>query len=143
MLGDASDADDGLVEAATEALHERGEGFSVTSSHGQVVLPDEAPNAERALMLADERMYAHKHSRSELANRQTHDVLVRILDEREPELLAHVRGVAGLAREVGLRLGMSGEEIGELVRAAELHDIGKVAIPDAIVHKPGPLNDEE
>jgi hypothetical protein len=59
-----------------------------------VQLPDEASDVGCALQLAAERMYVHKHARSELANRQTHDVLVRVLNEREPELLAHVRGVA-------------------------------------------------
>ena len=38
---------------------------------------------------------------------------------------------------------MSAEEMDETARAAELHDVGKVAIPDAILDKPGPLDDEE
>jgi HD-GYP domain-containing protein (c-di-GMP phosphodiesterase class II) len=38
---------------------------------------------------------------------------------------------------------MSGEELDELVRAAELHDVGKVGIPDAILDKPGALNEAE
>ena len=38
---------------------------------------------------------------------------------------------------------MSTEELDELARASELHDIGKVAIPDAILNKPGPLTEDE
>ena len=38
---------------------------------------------------------------------------------------------------------MTTEELDELARASELHDIGKVAIPDAILNKPGPLDDDE
>ena len=38
---------------------------------------------------------------------------------------------------------MSGEELDEVVRAAELHDVGKVGIPDAILDKPGPLDADE
>jgi two-component system cell cycle response regulator len=38
---------------------------------------------------------------------------------------------------------LSEEEIDEVVRAAELHDVGKMAIPDTILEKPGPLSDEE
>ena len=143
ILVDALGARDALVDKASQALRLSGEGFSVGSSHGQVRLPDEVDDVGGALQLADERMFQHKHARSEVANRQTHDVLVRILNEREPELLAHVRGVAAMAGEVGERLGMDGEEINELVRAAELHDIGKVAIPDAILHKPGSLTVDE
>ena len=38
---------------------------------------------------------------------------------------------------------MSGEDLDELARAAELHDIGKIAIPEEILHKPGPLDPDE
>jgi two-component system, cell cycle response regulator len=51
--------------------------------------------------------------------------------------------VASLARAVGRQLGLDAEDLDVVVRAAELHDIGKVAIPDAILHKPGPLNAAE
>jgi two-component system, cell cycle response regulator len=44
---------------------------------------------------------------------------------------------------VGSRLSLLSEELDEVVRAAELHDVGKMAIPDEILHKPGPLTDEE
>jgi HD-GYP domain-containing protein (c-di-GMP phosphodiesterase class II) len=44
---------------------------------------------------------------------------------------------------VGRRLGLDAEALDVLVRAAELHDIGKIAVPDTILHKPGPLNDVE
>ena len=40
-------------------------------------------------------------------------------------------------------LGLDGEELDVLARAAELHDVGKIAIPDAILSKPEPLNEEE
>jgi hypothetical protein len=48
--------------------------------------------------------------------------------------------VARLAVRLGRRLGMAGENVDELARAAALHDIGKVGIPDAILGKPGPLD---
>ena len=43
----------------------------------------------------------------------------------------------------GDRLGLDGGEVADLVRAAELHDVGKVAIPDSILQKPGPLAPDE
>ena len=51
--------------------------------------------------------------------------------------------VAELLRRVGRRLEMTAEELDELARAAELHDVGKVGIPDAILEKPGPLSEAE
>jgi HD-GYP domain-containing protein (c-di-GMP phosphodiesterase class II) len=55
----------------------------------------------------------------------------------------YLDGVARLAAAVGRRLGLDAEEQDVLVRAAELHDIGKVAIPDEILHKAEPLTDSE
>jgi HD-GYP domain-containing protein (c-di-GMP phosphodiesterase class II) len=57
--------------------------------------------------------------------------------EREPDLAGHLNHVASLARRMGDALGIEGEELDELVRAAELHDIGKMGIPDVVLHKPG------
>jgi HD-GYP domain-containing protein (c-di-GMP phosphodiesterase class II) len=51
--------------------------------------------------------------------------------------------VADLAVAVARRLDMDGEEIDEIARAAELHDVGKVGIPDVILHKPAGLDATE
>jgi diguanylate cyclase (GGDEF)-like protein len=134
---------EGVRAAASGALTEHGEGFSITASHGAVALPAEAPTATQALRLADERMYGHKAGRSQTACRQTHDVLVRILDERDRDLRSHGNTIARLAVDVGRRLGLTAVELDQLGKAAALHDIGKVAVPDAILKKPGPLDDEE
>ena len=63
--------------------------------------------------------------------------------ERTPRLDQHNYDVAELAVAVGRRSGLSSDEITLLARAAELHDIGKLGIPDSIMEKPGPLNEEE
>jgi HD-GYP domain-containing protein (c-di-GMP phosphodiesterase class II) len=51
--------------------------------------------------------------------------------------------VARLAVAIGRELGLSGDQLAELRLAAELHDVGKLAIPDAVLRKPGPLTDDE
>jgi HD-GYP domain-containing protein (c-di-GMP phosphodiesterase class II) len=48
-----------------------------------------------------------------------------------------------VAERVGVELELTPAELTELRYAAELHDIGKVAIPDSILSKPGPLDDQE
>ncbi len=88
-------------------------------------------------------MYAEKDGRRSTGRQQARDVLLAILGEREPELRAHVRDVGSLAQRVGRRMGMRGESLDELVRGAELHDVGKIAIPDAILHKPAALEPDE
>jgi HD-GYP domain-containing protein (c-di-GMP phosphodiesterase class II) len=70
-------------------------------------------------------------------------MVMRMLTERDPELLEHISAVALAARQLGERLGFGGGDLEDLVRAAEMHDIGKIAIPDTILYKPGPLDDEE
>jgi two-component system cell cycle response regulator len=134
--------DDELIEAALLALFEPADPYAVDASYGLVALPLDATTAAEALRLADHRMYALKHGRRATQG-QAREVLLALLGEREPDLERHMRDVAGLARAVGRQLGLDAEDLDVVVRAAELHDIGKVAIPDAILHKPGPLNDED
>jgi diguanylate cyclase (GGDEF)-like protein len=134
---------DPIIAGAASALTEHGEGFNVTSSYGAIVLPREAQDATEALRIADQRMYAQKNAGRVSATRQSKDVLVRALTERAPELFAHLEGVAELAESTALRLGLSDDEAQQVRHAAELHDIGKVAIPDAILTKPGPLDPHE
>jgi putative nucleotidyltransferase with HDIG domain len=88
-------------------------------------------------------MYAHKQGRRPSASRQSTDVLLRALAERHPDLDSHSHGVASLAAEVARNLGLSAQEAEQVRLAAELHDIGKVAIPETILNKPGPLDDAE
>ena len=132
-----------IIALAASALSEQGEGFSIKASHGAVILPHEARDATLALKISDQRMYAQKEDRRSSATRQTRDILLQVLHEREPDLGNHLKGVAKLAMGVGTRLSLIPEELDEVVRAAELHDVGKMAIPDEILHKAGTLSDDE
>jgi two-component system, cell cycle response regulator len=132
-----------LTSIAAAALSERGEGFNIRSSYGAVMIPEEARDPALALKIADQRMYAQKEKRRPSTSRQTRDILLQVLRERDPELSDHMSAVGELSRRVGQRLKLLPEELDETVRAAELHDIGKMAIPDAILHKPGPLDERE
>ncbi|MFZ0042850.1 MAG: diguanylate cyclase [Solirubrobacteraceae bacterium] len=131
---------DRLIASAGSALTERGAVFDVTAAMGLTVIPDEARHASSALRLADERMYADK---GRAHRSQTRDVLLQLLTERTPGLLDHVSGVAALAGGVAASLDLDAEHLDETLRAAELHDIGKLAIPDEILNKPGPLDESE
>jgi diguanylate cyclase (GGDEF)-like protein len=135
---------DSLVAASVAALRERGPGFSIGAAHGEVSIPDEGSDSAAILQLADQRLYARKdQTRESSAALQLRDVLLQAFRERYPDLQEHQRGVGALALAVGRRLGLDGEELDVLARAAELHDVGKIAIPDAILAKAGPLDQEE
>jgi two-component system, cell cycle response regulator len=133
----------GLVAMATKALEEEGEGFRITCAYGAIVLPEETTNVSEALRIADARMYGNKDSRRASAVRQSKDVLLSVLHERDAGLSGHLTGVARLARAVGTRLELSEADLHDLGLVAELHDVGKLAIPDAILNKPGPLAEDE
>ena len=75
---------DGLVLGAAAALSEHGEGFSIGCSYGAIELPREAEDVAEALRIADQRMYAQKNAGRTSASRQSKDVLLRALAERDP-----------------------------------------------------------
>jgi two-component system cell cycle response regulator len=131
-----------VLDSSHAALTEHGEGFTVTSSFGGVILPDEAADASDALRIADERLYAHKRAKRSSGDRPD-EALLQALFEREPMLRSHLYGVTALATQVGRALGLDAGTLEELSRAALLHDVGKIAVPDQILNKPGPLTDDE
>ena len=80
---------------------------------------------------------------AEPAAEQAHDALLAFLREHQPALHQHLRQVGRLAGWLGRSLNLTPDQLHEVRYAAELHDIGKAAIPGTILNKPGPLNDEE
>jgi diguanylate cyclase (GGDEF)-like protein/putative nucleotidyltransferase with HDIG domain len=140
----SADACDGATIAAraASALSETGEAFTINCAHGVVTLPREATSSSEALQLVDQRMYERKAGRPS-AMRESTDVLLSVLGERSPGLVEHISEVAQLSSMLAQSLGVSGAELARIKLAAELHDIGKVAIPDAILNKPGPLDEAE
>ncbi len=134
---------DRLVDDAIRSLKEEGGGFAVSAAHGYVELPRDAQDVVDALQLADHRMYANKNSVRASATEQSSKVLLAALLEHDPELGDHLHGVAELAVELGRAFDLEHAELETVRIAATLHDIGKLAIPEAILEKSGPLDDEE
>jgi two-component system cell cycle response regulator len=131
-----------MLDDTVSALEDGGEAWQIGCSHGAVWIPSEAATESVALKLADDRMYANKASRSS-TSRQVTDALLQVITEQNVSLDEHVERVAEMA---GLLAAALGEPIAEVERirlAAKLHDIGKTAIPAAILDKPGPLDDRE
>jgi HD-GYP domain-containing protein (c-di-GMP phosphodiesterase class II) len=130
------------VQAAA-ALSEHGSSFSVGCSFGVVHVPSEAADSDAAMLQADTRMYDQKGQRRPSPAAESQGVLLRALAERNSELGQHNDDVAELVVDVCAELGLDAGEIVAIRCAAELHDVGKLAIPDAILNKPGPLDAHE
>jgi two-component system cell cycle response regulator len=143
LLRGRFERDHPMLANMASALTERGIAFTVGASFGLAVLPDDATSASTALQVADQRMYADKARINRTNRAETRNVLLKLLYECTPDLLNHVNGVGELASEVARAFSLDSDQLDELLRAAELHDIGKLAMPQEILHKPGPLNDAE
>ncbi len=144
ILANTTEADGpGLIERSAAALTEAGEGFSVSCSLGVVLIPSEAKSLSDALRIADDRMYLNKQENRPGTDRQSIDVLISVLEERDSALAHHLADVADLAEAVGRRLRVPEAQLAAIRQAAELHDVGKLAIPEEILGKPGPLAEDE
>jgi diguanylate cyclase (GGDEF)-like protein len=141
IIPDGPDVEDHLLRADA-ALSESGDGFAITASRGTVRIPSETSEPEEIMHTADRRMYALKLGRR-AEGEQTVQVLSRVIHEAHPVIETGRDRVAQLAREIGRRLDLTSEQIDEVMRAAKLLDVGMMAIPDAILSKPGSLSAEE
>jgi diguanylate cyclase (GGDEF)-like protein len=131
-----------LLADAVAALQESGEGWHVGCTQGSAWMPSEARTESAALKLADDRMYASKAGRSS-PSRQVTDALLQVITEQNVLQDDHVERVSRLAGEVAEVLELSEREVARIRLAARLHDIGKSAIPAAILNKRGPLDEQE
>ncbi len=75
--------------------------------------------------------------------RKTFEKISRILDERDHYTAVHSQSVAKLAVKIGQQMGLPEGELEKIDIAAKVHDIGKIAVPDSILLKPGSLSNEE
>jgi PAS domain S-box-containing protein len=90
-----------------------------------------------------EKELQEAHQELQDAYERTIEGWVRALDLRDRETEGHTQRVTELTVKVAGRLGFSAEELVHIRRGALLHDMGKMAIPDEILQKPGPLDETE
>jgi diguanylate cyclase (GGDEF)-like protein len=119
-----------VLDGAALALTEETEGVWIGCSFGAITLPKEAAAAESALRIADQRMYTQKHAGRRSAARQSKDVLVSALIESNPALAAQLTARGDLAEATARRLGLRPDEIETVRLAAELHDVGRMAVAE-------------
>ncbi|SMB82956.1 PAS domain S-box protein [Deinococcus hopiensis] len=102
--------------------------------------------AQAAIAVDNDRLFTEldrKNLELRLAYDETIEGWARALDLRDKETEGHSRRVTEMTVELCRQLGLSSDQLVDVRRGALLHDIGKMAIPDAILLKPGKLTDEE
>jgi PAS domain S-box-containing protein len=122
------------IESSTRAIADKKTGSIVEIQAASRDIT-ERKNAEKALQTA--------HKNLQEAYERTIEGWVRALDLRDRETEGHTQRVTELTLNVARELGFSEEELINIRRGALLHDMGKMAIPDEILQKPGPLNETE
>ncbi|RLE32990.1 MAG: hypothetical protein DRJ61_08255 [Acidobacteria bacterium] len=94
-------------------------------------------------VLLDAKMLERSNKELSQAYEATLEGWARALELRDSDTEGHTRRVADLALTIGKGMGLGENQLIHLHRGALLHDIGKIAVPDEILRKSGPLNDEE
>ena len=153
-------------QAVGSHLFAAGGGIRVTCSLGTATYPADALNRSDLTAAADRAMYAAKRlgrnqvraftdpslatletsqesSREEVALLGTVEALASLVEARDAYTSEHTNEVADLARRIAREMGLEPAEIRLAGMVGKLHDIGKVAIPDAVLQKPGKLTPDE
>lgn len=107
-----------------------------TSNNGESSLLD-------CLKLADDLMYRDKLSRSNSVRSQMVNTLLLTLAEKDHISGGHASRLQEMAIKLGKRMGLNSDQLVDLSLFAQVHDLGKVGIPDRILFKPGKLTEEE
>ncbi|NPV51964.1 MAG: diguanylate cyclase [Firmicutes bacterium] len=110
---------------------------------GAATQEEVAEDIQDVLKEAEDRMYRSKLMEGKSIRSSIISSLQRTLAETTHETEEHAWRLQDLALRVGHALGLTDSKLDELVLLAVLHDVGKVAIPDSILMKPGPLSPEE
>ncbi|MGB5866449.1 MAG: response regulator [Arcobacteraceae bacterium] len=109
--------------------------YPITNIDGEVV--------EHLQLMHDITELRNLHKEIEETQKEIVYKMGEIGESRSKETGNHVKRVAEYSKNIALLYGLSAEDAEILFTASPMHDIGKVAIPDSILKKPGPLTDEE
>jgi diguanylate cyclase (GGDEF)-like protein len=115
--------------------------LSISLGIATKVNQDEA--IEETLKVAEDKMYANKMSDEKRTHRTIISSLEKSLDKKNYETEEHVERMGDMALLIGKDLNLSQDKLNDLIMLAALHDIGKIAVADNIILKPGKLSPQE
>ncbi|GIW33126.1 MAG: phosphohydrolase [Meiothermus sp.] len=95
------------------------------------------------LLLYFSRYYWDEKVKLEESFDETIELLVSTIDAKDPFTRLHSERVAAIAASIAQRMGFDEQDVKRITYAARIHDIGKVAIPDSVLLKPGKLSEDE
>lgn len=118
-------------------------GINTDLEYGIAIIRDDDKSVDEALKEASDSMHTKKLMNVTSQKSSLLDSLTQTLTESDYETEEHVERTKEMAVRLGKAINLSDTDLGRLALLAVLHDIGKIAIPHAILLKPGKLTDEE
>lgn len=117
--------------------------IQISMSLGVATKNDSTQNIRELLKEAEDKMYRHKLMEARSTRNHFLSSLEKTLWSRSHETREHCERMQRMARRIGLIVNLPESELDSLRLLAALHDIGKIAIPNSILEKPGSLTAEE
>ncbi len=119
------------------------EDMPISISLGIATKIKEDESIDEIIKASEDKMYTDKMSDEKRVHRSIISSIEKSLDEKKYETEEHVKRMEKLALLMGKNLKLSQIELNELAMLSALHDIGKIAVADSIILKPGKLSPEE
>ncbi len=137
---------EGTVEQIREEIDKYNleyEDYPISLALGYAICYDQLESLEEVLIRANKKLYVDKQDRSESARNQVVQALLAALSERDYIANGHADRLDELCLKMGEAVGLDRHRLTALSLVAQVHDLGKVGIPDNILFKKGRLTDEE
>lgn len=119
------------------------ENVHLSISIGVETITSSSQDFNEVIKVAENNMYRHKITESMSVRNNAIKAIHKTLTDKYKDERIHSEKVSQLCYVIGLALELNGDSLKELKLAGMYHDIGKIAIPDAILNKPGKLTHEE
>lgn len=132
-----------IKEIKAAAAKEKIEGLDISVSFGYEIKRSQSLSMQEVLKKAEDQMYKKKLFESPSIRGKTVQTIINTLHEKNKREEQHSHRVSALCKRLGVALSLRDNEIAELKTVGLLHDIGKIAIEDAILNKPSKLSEEE
>ena len=144
---DETGTPENLIDRADEALYAaKASGHNCTRTWRQIHSPDasgaEASPQQKAVESLQHRLNTLSDLSKETFLRSIQSLAIA-QEAHDPYAKRHSENVARYATGIAETLGLDPEQVETIRRAALMHDIGKIGIPDAVFQKPGPLTPQE
>ncbi|MDR3667761.1 MAG: CHASE4 domain-containing protein [Ignavibacteriaceae bacterium] len=117
--------------------------LTISVALGYSTKHNETEDIHEIAKMAEERMYRNKLLEKRSSRNSTISSLSKMLFEKSYETEEHAIRMFKICEKIGKKISVTSAQLDELNLLAKLHDIGKVAIPDNILNKPGKLTEDE